>query len=31
MNELLDLAEAGIRHLFEAQKNALAEIGISDP
>ncbi len=31
MNELLDLAETGIRRLFEAQKNALAEIGIVDP
>ncbi|MDP2948977.1 MAG: ribonuclease PH [Chloroflexota bacterium] len=30
MNELLDLAEAGIRRLFEAQKIALAEIGIFD-
>ncbi len=31
MNELLDLAETGIRRLFEAQKTALAEIGILDP
>ena len=31
MNELLDLAETGIRRLFEAQKTALAEIGIVDP
>jgi len=31
MNELLDLAETGIRRLFEAQKAALAEIDIRDP
>ena len=31
MNELLDLAETGIRRLFEAQKAALAEIDILDP
>jgi ribonuclease PH len=31
MNELLDLTEKGIRRLFEAQRNALAEIGIRDP
>jgi len=31
MNELLDLAETGIRRLFEAQKTALAEIAILDP
>jgi len=31
MNELLDLTETGIRRLFEAQKNALAEIDILDP
>jgi len=31
MNELVDLAEKGIRRLFEAQRNALAEIGILDP
>jgi ribonuclease PH len=31
MNELLDLAETGIRGLFEAQKAALAEIDILDP
>jgi ribonuclease PH len=31
MNDLLDLAETGIRRLFEAQKTALAEIGIVDP
>jgi ribonuclease PH len=31
MNELVDLAEKGIRRLFEAQRNALAEIGILEP
>lgn len=31
MNELLDLTETGIRRLFEAQKQALAEIDILDP
>jgi ribonuclease PH len=31
MNDLLDLADAGIRRLFEAQRNALAETGILDP
>jgi len=31
MNELVDLAETGIRRLFEAQRSALAEIGIVDP
>jgi ribonuclease PH len=31
MNELLDLAETGIRCLFDAQKKALAEVGIPDP
>jgi ribonuclease PH len=31
MNELLDLTEKGIRGLFEAQRNALAEVGILDP
>ena len=31
MNELLDLAEKGIRGLFEAQRNALAEVGILEP
>ena len=31
MDELLDLAETGVRRLFEAQKAALAEIGIRDP
>ncbi len=31
MNELLNLAETGIRRLFEAQKSALAEIDIIDP
>jgi ribonuclease PH len=31
MNELLDLAEGGIRRLFEAQKTALGEIGVFDP
>jgi len=31
MNELLDLAETGIRRLFDAQKKALAEVGIPDP
>jgi len=31
MNDLLDLAETGIRRLVEAQRNALAEIGIADP
>ncbi|MGQ9573113.1 MAG: ribonuclease PH [Dehalococcoidia bacterium] len=31
MNELLDLAETGIRRLFETQRTALADIGIRDP
>jgi ribonuclease PH len=31
MNELIDLSEQGIRQLFEAQKAALAEVGISLP
>ncbi len=31
MNELLDLADTGIRRLFEAQRLALAEIDIRDP
>jgi ribonuclease PH len=31
MNDLLDLADTGIRRLFEAQRNALAEIDIRDP
>lgn len=31
MNELLDLCEAGLRELFEAQKQALASIGIAAP
>jgi ribonuclease PH len=29
MNDLLDLAEGGIRQLFEAQKAALAEVGVA--
>lgn len=29
MNELLDLAETGIRRLFDAQKGALAEAGVT--
>jgi ribonuclease PH len=29
MNDLLDLAEGGIRQLFEAQKAALAEVGVT--
>jgi ribonuclease PH len=31
MNELLDLAETGIRRLFEAQMQALADVGITAP
>ncbi len=31
MNELLDLAETGVRQLFEAQKAALAEAGVAVP
>jgi len=31
MNELLDLAQTGIRRLVEAQRLALAEIAIADP
>ncbi|KPK46645.1 MAG: ribonuclease PH [Dehalococcoidia bacterium SM23_28_2] len=31
MDDLLDLAETGVRRLFETQKAALAEIGIRDP
>jgi hypothetical protein len=31
MNQLLDLSEAGIGHLFHIQKAALAEAGITLP
>jgi ribonuclease PH len=31
MNELLDLGEAGIRSLLDAQASALAEIGVTQP
>jgi ribonuclease PH len=31
MNELIDLAESGIRHLFETQKAALENVGIAAP
>jgi len=31
MDELLSLAEGGIRSLFEVQKAALAEVGIVRP